>query len=179
MRQCGWVRTFLTDPAVLADGLKTQQAKREKDNAPRLARLEVLDDLLADHRLQLDRLFDLYLTGDFPKEVLTERRARLQTTIDALEQERIELAAPLDEQTITNERIEGILDYAKLVAKGIEAAEHDFDKRRLLIEALDVRVRLTVEGDEQVAYARCLLGDTSLSLANFTIPATISPTLEE
>lgn len=37
-------------------------------------RLGVVDDLLADNRRQLGRLLDLYLSGDSPKDVLTDRR---------------------------------------------------------------------------------------------------------
>jgi hypothetical protein len=41
-----WVKSFLTDPAVLNRGLDKCQAERQLENAPLRERLEVVDDLL-------------------------------------------------------------------------------------------------------------------------------------
>ena len=43
----------------------------------------------------LERALDLYLAGDFPKEMLIDRQARLEKTISGLEHERAGLAAHL------------------------------------------------------------------------------------
>ncbi|MBL7063762.1 MAG: hypothetical protein ISS49_06060 [Anaerolineae bacterium] len=86
-----WVKSFLTDPAALAEGLKVEQAEREEANKPLRDRLAVVDDLLADNRRQLERALDLYLSGDFDKERLTERKTRLEKTIAALERKQAHL----------------------------------------------------------------------------------------
>lgn len=39
----------------------------------------------------MEKLLDLYLTEDFPKEALTERKSRLETTIAALSEEKADL----------------------------------------------------------------------------------------
>jgi len=80
-----WVKGFLTDPEELLRGLRKHQAKGHKENEPTRRRLAVVDDLLADNQKQLDRLLDLYLSGDFQKDVLTDRKTRLEKTIRALE----------------------------------------------------------------------------------------------
>jgi hypothetical protein len=69
------------------------QAERERENAPLRERLKVTEDLLADNRTQLKRLLDLYLAGNFPKEMLVESKTRLETTMEALEKERAGLTA--------------------------------------------------------------------------------------
>jgi site-specific DNA recombinase len=76
----GW----LLRPDALKQKLEDSQEKRAKENEPLRARLAVVDDLLNKNREQMERLLDLYLAGDFPKEVLTERKTRLHETIAAL-----------------------------------------------------------------------------------------------
>ena len=143
--------------------MRAQQEKREEDNKPLHNRLAVIDDLLADNKHQMERLLDLYLVGDFPKEVF-ERKVRIQATIDALEGERAALVAQLDAHTITDGQIEDIASYTRLVADGIEVADTDFNKRRWLIVTLDVQARLAVENGEQVVYVQCLLSESDCHL---------------
>jgi Tol biopolymer transport system component len=159
-----WVQNLLLEPAVTLRGLREKQVTRKKASKPLRDRLTVVDDLIADNRCQLERALDLYLSGDFPREVLTERKARLQSTIDALEQERAELAGQLEAQTLTDEQIETIMEFAAKMGKGLDKAELDFEKRRRLIEELDVTVRLAVEGGQKVAHVKCLVGYDDLSI---------------
>jgi site-specific DNA recombinase len=161
-----WVKSFLTDPAVLAEGLQAEQEEREEANAPLRNRLAVVDDLLGDNRRQLERLLDLYLSGDFGKEMLTERKTRLETTISALERERAGLAAQVEAQTLTDEQVQTITELAEKVRQKLPSADQSFKARRDLIELLDVQATLTVEDGEKVAYARCLLGEDTLSIAS-------------
>ncbi len=53
-----WVKSFLSDPVALQDGLNAYQAEREQENAPLQERLKVVEDLLTDNRAQLKRLLD-------------------------------------------------------------------------------------------------------------------------
>ena len=159
-----WVKSVLTNPAVLAEGLRADQEKRETTNKPLRDRLAVVDNLLADNRRQLERLLDLYLSGDFDKEMLIERKTRLEATIEALEGERAGLAARLEAQTLTTEEVESIREFAAKVASGLDAAGDAFEARRATLEMLDVHVALTMEGGDQVAYVRCLSYNSELSI---------------
>ena len=164
-----WARLFLTNPVTLAEGLRAQQAERERANAPLQERLAVVDDLLTDNLQQLERVLDLHLSGDFPKEILTERRTRLEKTITALERERDGLADQIEAQMLTNEQILSVQDFAAQVAEGMEIADADFETRRRVIEMLDVQVTLAVEDGEKIVYARCMLGKDVLPVAPNTI----------
>jgi chromosome segregation ATPase len=140
-----WVGEILQHPEALRDDLKEQQAERERENQPLRDRLAVLDDLLAENRRQLEKLLDLYLGGDFSKEVLTERKARLETTIAALEKERADLMITLESQTLTDAQIMAFEEYARKVASNLEKVEGNFRAKRQLIDELDVRVKLTIQ----------------------------------
>ena len=160
-----WVKSVLTDPTMLAEGLRAEQETREAASEPLRNRLAMVDNLLADNRRQLERLLDLYLSGDFDKEMLIERKARLETTIEALERERAGLTAQLEAQTLTPEQIESIREFAAKVASGLDTASNDPNAQRAILEMLDVHVALTVEDGEQVAYVHCLSYNDKLSIA--------------
>jgi hypothetical protein len=106
--------------------------------------------------------------GEFPKELLTDRKTRLEMTIGALERERIGLAAQLEARTLTPGQVRALQDFAVRTAKGLVRAEDDIFERRALIEDLSVQVTLTVEDEQKVAYARCLLGEQRLLVVSPT-----------
>lgn len=160
-----WIRSLLAYPERLAEGLRAEQDEREEANKPLRDRLAVIDHLLADNLQQLDRLLKLYLAGSFPEAILAEHQRQLETTIDGLQEEREGVAANLETQILTDEQIANIIKFAEKVAQGLEGADRDFDARRQLIELLDVRVTLTVENGEQVAYVRCMVDEAVLSIA--------------
>jgi site-specific DNA recombinase len=152
------VKEWLQDPEVLQESLEKVKAKLSQKSKPLLDRLSVVDDLLAENRQRLERLLDLYPTGDFPKEVLTDRKARLETTITSLEKERVDLVMTLESQNLSDEQIKTIVDFARKVSKGLEIADKDFNARRRIIDDLDVQVRLVIEDGLKVAYVRWLVG---------------------
>jgi len=155
-----YIKSLLVNPSTLAEGLKAQQAELERDSVLLRERLVVVDDLLDENQQQLDRLLDLYLRGDFPQEMLTERKARLEGTIESLRQERRDLAAQIESVTLSDERLTNITEFAGQVAQGLKAADEHFEIRQQIIEELDVQVTVAVEQDEKVLYVRCFVGES-------------------
>ena len=86
-----WVRGLLSNSVVLEVGLREYQEQQETITQPLRERLAVIDDMLRDIRSRLGCLLDLYLAGDFEREALTDRKARLEQERDCLqvEQERL------------------------------------------------------------------------------------------
>lgn len=163
-----WVRAFLENPSALEEGLDSYQDEKERYCAPIRERLEVIGDMWNETKSQLDRVLDLYILGDFPKDILVDKKQRLEATLEALDQEEQELSFRLETQMLTANQIKQIQEYTKVVAEGLRVAEESFEARRQIIELLDVRVTLTIEDDEKVVYVRCILGDDSLSIDNPT-----------
>jgi septal ring factor EnvC (AmiA/AmiB activator) len=148
-----WIGEKLSDPKELRKELETRRAEQEAENAPLRERLSVVNDLVAENQAQLERLLDLYLSGEFPQEMLTERKARLEATIDALEKERRDLAVTLEARTLTNEDIQSLEDFARAVEEAfVVINDDDFGAKRAMIEWLDVQARLVVEDGLKVAY---------------------------
>jgi site-specific DNA recombinase len=152
-----WVQELLTNPEALERGLRKHKAERDKENAPIHARLEVVDDLLSDNQRQLERLLDVYLSGDFPKEVLTDRKNRLEATILSLEKERGALAAQLEVGDLTEEQIKTLTDFVAKVGDGIDVANIDFETRRAVIDAMHVQATLFVKDEQKWVRVGCAL----------------------
>ena len=75
----------------------------------------------------------------------------------------------LEAQTLTDEQIEGIVELVTKMGKGLEKAEQDFEKRRQLIETLDLWATLAIEDGQRVVHVRCHAGEDTLSVAPNTI----------
>ena len=165
-----WIKSILISPERLAEGLNQYQDQQAQTTVPLQERLKIVDDLLAENQTQLQRLIDLYLKGDFPQEMLTERKSRLETTIKNLKEEQAKLSAHLEAKVLTEEQIRTVKDFAEKVKEGLAAADDNFESRRELIEMLDIQVRLTIEENKKIAYVQCRLGEKRLlimSLATY------------
>ena len=138
-----------------------------------------MDDLLARNGAQMGRLLDLYLSGDFPKELLTDRKTNLEATISKLEKERGNLIASLANATLSDERIATIAEFAAQAAQGLELAGDDVQARRTLLRALAVSGVLTVEEGERVLYVKCALGQTIFPIAPRSVPDCSRPRIPE
>jgi hypothetical protein len=104
-----------------------------------------------DHQQQLGRLLDLYLHGEFEREMLTDRRLRIEETINSLTLERERLAEQIEGTTLTDEQITTVEAFAAEVTQGIVKADSDFAVRRAVIEALGLRgVCLEEDGERRV-----------------------------
>ena len=161
-----WVKNLLGDMQALKIGLETHKTERERQVAPLRNRLSVVEKLIVDQNKQLSKLIDLYLSGDFDKDMLTEKRCRLENTIVGLERERASLIAILNEQTLTPEQIQNIYDFALRISRGLEQAESNPDIQRNLIASLELKAKLVIENGEKVVYAECVLGENSFGLSS-------------
>lgn len=151
-----WLKSFIRNPDAIDEGIAEYHENREREQSPIRERLQVVDDLLIDHRSQLQKILDLYLDGNFPKELLVERRQRLQDTVDSLANERVNLVSHLESSAYSPEQLHAMKEYTQEIAAGLDEAEEDFDSRKHIVEMLNVYASLAIEGDEKVAYVTCV-----------------------
>lgn len=163
-----WVRSLVADPAELTHGLDAYQEERDRDTTPLRERLAVVDSLLANNRAQLERLLDLYLSGDMARDMLVDRKSRLERTIESLDRERGSLAIHLETETLSEGDIKRIQQFVADVLEGLDEAENRFETRRRIVEELDLHAILAVEDGKKVIYTQCMLGEKVLSFANTT-----------
>jgi len=157
-----WVKSLLLDPAQLQHGLASFHKAREREVADVRRRLQVVDDLLANNRAQLERIIDLYVTGELDKEILVERKTRLESTIASLQKEREQIAAQIEAETFTPDQIRTIEEFAAGVRKNLAHIDNKFEAQQQLTELLDVTGRLVKEDGEPVIYVQCIVGNNIL-----------------
>lgn len=153
-----WIKSVLLDAEKLQKGLDKLQAEQDKHLKPLYRQARVADDLLKKYRGQLEKLLDLYLSGDIEKDHLAGRKVQLEKTIAGLVRERSELTEQIERQTLTDSQIQTIQRFAAAIQKRIAGADDNFEERRKLIEALDVKGRVVKENGEPVIYAKCIIG---------------------
>lgn len=163
-----WIKSLLTNPENLEQGLQDYQSQKTIENKPLTDRLAIIENLLADNKAQLTRLLDLYLGGDFPKELLTERKQRLETTIIGLEREHLALTTQVEATALTQEQIQSIKEFAFQVTNGLELVDSNFETRQKIVDLLDVHATLAFEKEQRVIYLQCKIGTTQTLITSTT-----------
>lgn len=165
-----FISSFLGNKKVRQETFARYREKQAERFAPLKERLATIDKLLAENRAQLERLLDIYLTGELPRDMLVERKNRLETTVNALEKERAAISGQIERDTLTDEQIQDIETYIEKIGRGLELANANFAARRKIIELLDVQVTLAVENEEKIAYVQCKLLEDTKRLALSALP---------
>lgn len=163
-----WVKERMSSIEAVSELLAMEQGEREKLIAPFRERIQLVESLLSENRRQMEKLLDLYLNSDFPKEMLTERKQTLERTIKSLENEHRKLLTYIEGQTLKTETIDEVLKMQAKIVQRLSNAE-DFPTKREVIELLDLHVRLHVEDGMGVAYVTCILGTKRLGILSSQI----------
>lgn len=166
----GWLVEKFKDADAWRKAIQEEQEERARQLLPRQQELEGVQELIVKNRRELEKLLDLYLAGDFPKDMLNERKERIERLLDGLRNRQAHLEHLIAEQTLSAERVEFLTSFGDDVALGIEAAEHDFAKRRELVEGLELQgtLDITPEGDRVLEFT-CIAGSATLDVEKHTI----------
>ena len=145
------------------EGLQDSKNDADQENKILIERLEMVEGQIEAQDIQLTKLLDLYLSGDFPKEVLNERKVRLEKNLENLRKEHQELTATLEDIALTDRQVDEIQEYCDSIRDRLDTAS--FDEKRQLIDLFDVHGKLAIENEEKVIYITCLLTPQPVSLA--------------
>jgi site-specific DNA recombinase len=172
----GWVKTLLTDSTVFETGLKLYQEQQEEMLIPIRRRMVVVDDLWNDTKSQYERVVELYVGGDVPRDILVDKKQRLETTLSVLNDEKQQLSSQLDGKILTEADLMKIRAFAKQASEEFELDEVGFQGRRRLIEMLDVHAKLYVENGEKIVEVWCILGTGELPIVETSIQNAVRAT---
>jgi site-specific DNA recombinase len=161
-----WVTEALSSPQKVEDGLEACRAMQGSLVAPLKERMETIDNLIAENREQLQRILDLYVRGDFPIDMLQERKRQLQGTLESLKHEREDLKDRIDAQEISDDQFEHAKEFLLEIAEGLSETSTNFAMRRQVVEKLDLRATLSVENNEKIVRVQCILGKEVLCIGS-------------
>lgn len=113
-----WLKEKFCDENALIEALHNQQSKREELSKPQGDSLNTVNNLLAEKQIEMVKILDVYLTGDFPAEWLAERKNRIDNEIKGFKAQQRRLQTILDEEELSEERIKTILELAYMYGAG-------------------------------------------------------------
>ncbi len=173
-----WIVGIITNEESLLNNLHHYQSQQKELTQPLRDRLNVVNDLICDNEGQQERLLDLYLSGDFPKDILVERRSRIDHTLSALYEERARLTAQIEEKEFSEDRFQAILEFSRSIREEVQQIDeaNDFQAKRRIITMLDVTGELAIEGNEKVIYVHCVIDDERLVIESTSPRRGDSPT---
>jgi site-specific DNA recombinase len=156
-----WIRDeVLQDPDATLVGLQEQRAAQEEALRPIRSQLDTTLDLIAQSEKQLDRLLELFLAGTFDLALLEDKKHALEQQCLDLRKKEAELKTYLSEHSLSQEEIQGIVEFARVIKKGLVAADRDFEKRRRVVEMLNARCEIeTLDAKTVKVHAHCRLAD--------------------
>ncbi len=155
-------------PENIAIGLQNVQEETIRSNQSLYDRLDMIQNRIDDTIRQQEKLLDLYLSDNFPREMLQEKKSRLEETLANLRKEQADISSHLKTTVLSDEQIEDIKAFCDEIRDRLENAT--FEQKRQLIEMLDVRGTLAIENEEKVIYEKCHLGQQLVSVAR-TLPS--------
>jgi len=158
-----WLVNLIKDPRAVMEGLQESQNDSTQENKILIERLEMIENQIEGQDIQLTKLLDLYLTGDFPRDVLAERKTHLEKNLANLRKEHQELSATLEDIALTDSQIDEIQEYCDSIRDRLNTAS--FDEKRQLIDLFDVNGKLAIENKVKVIHITCLLNPRPVSLA--------------
>lgn len=150
-----WAKMIIENPENLREGLDGVQQELQHANQALFERLDIVKEQIEKYQEQLDRLLDLYLDGNFPKEVLADRKARLEELLLNLGKEQNDLLSHVREVTLTDDQLGYIEEFCAKIRQGLDKA--DFNVKRQIIQLLDIRGKIAFENGERVLYLKCLI----------------------
>lgn len=165
-----WINDLFSDPERLADLVQDFIQSEEKSKQNLIDRVETANRLLEGNYQKLRRLLNTFLDNpSLPKEWLTEKRNSLEGTIWSLEYELANLDASLRSWQSYKEYYTEIAGDPERWKNFVMNMGLGTSNRDEIIEKLDVRGTLYVDGGDEKIHVRCTLGESVLSIGNKNI----------
>ena len=157
-----WVKILLQDPENVMDGLRGMQEENRRTHKALYDRLDLIQGQLDNLLHQQEKLVDLYLSGDFGKDALLERKLRLEANIASLYKEKEQLTSHISTINYSDQDIAIIDEFCKKLCNNLEQVT--FEGKRRILELLDVHGTLAIENEEKVLYITCAIYPQPVSL---------------
>lgn len=147
-----WVKGLLQDPQSVMAGLETDRQEEEQQNSHLLERMALIRKRIAEDEAKLSRLLDLFLEGEFDREVLLKRKMELEKQLADLKYEQMSLQEHLDSVIMSDDLIASIEAICAEISVGLDNAT--FEDKKRYFEILDVRGKIAFEDGKEVVYIK-------------------------
>lgn len=155
-----WLESILLDPEQLRRGLIEYQAMQAGQAGPIREELGMVGGLVAEQEKELKSALANMNAVSSPraKAIIGQDIERIEGVLDGLEKRRESLQAKLQETTLTDEHFLTIIEFTQEVAKKLPQARKDFNKRRQIVEILNVTGEMVIENGEKIVHITAVFG---------------------
>lgn len=171
-----WIVERFENEEALYKAMLERKAAREKEVTPLRARLEAVAEVLRDNQAARERVRQLYYNGHIKMDELVRDSKPYESAIAGALAEQSRIMAQIETQTLTEERIQTVLELRRYVWKGIEEARDNPNLRKRVVEVLNVigkvgtsdgqtKIEVYCEVTDEVAYLS-IAGKDKLCIAH-------------
>jgi len=132
------VMNVIFDPDYLRFQIEKQRISAEAGLSGAREQFEAVKLAITDTERKLGILIDQMLDGDFPKEIIEERKRLLSSKLRQLQAEKDKLEFVLSEASITPEQEDLLNQLIKNIKHGVDKAS--FEHKQKLLQMLKIRV---------------------------------------
>lgn len=139
----------------LAKGFEDYKAEQQEINKTLLEQLDRIDQEEKELKRDLGKQTSAYIDlegNEGAKVIIKTNIERIEAMLNKLNVKRQEITAKIQQAEISEARIKDALEFAAKIRAKLVKADGDFPKQREIIEALDVKVTLTVEDGKMKIY---------------------------
>ena len=158
----GWLKAILLDSATLQRSLDEYQKESDKTQDPILRMIEASESKLAKLEDQHKRLIDAYTAGVLSLDDLAKSKADLDKQMSDTSKAIEALQADLDPQTLTEDDIDAIHQFAEAFRENVDLIDADLPARREIAKLLQVKVAMA----RVYVDVSCVLGERLLSVSS-------------
>ncbi|MDP9309623.1 MAG: hypothetical protein M3R24_01790, partial [Chloroflexota bacterium] len=144
-----FVQDLMNNPTALLEGYKQAQQHTNSQHERTLQELELVNAEIADYSEQLSSILDQRAKAKVKLliDTLDQRAENVAMALERLEDKRIKLIEKSTDAVITDEQIAAIAEFVADVKDELEDinASNDYTAKRMLIDALNIRVSLRTD----------------------------------
>ncbi|HMO57603.1 MAG TPA: recombinase family protein [Roseiflexaceae bacterium] len=150
-----FVSSLLADPQALVASIREMRQSHLESNQSLSERIAAIDELIGERTRELEELALSYPSAHgMLRTVLQKQADQLEEVLRGLAVQREKLQGEFDEVVLPEEAIVALEVFAEQVKDSLGSA--DFDKRRAVIEQLNMLFEITQEGEDIVVFVKWL-----------------------
>lgn len=137
---------YILNPQKLKAEMKEYQQKMGQVAKPLENRLKIVDDLIAEQEGEFDNAAQnmRLAKGDKAKALFADDLDRIEKVTASLKNEREEIVARLEAETLTDKQIDDTLEFAAAMAKDWQEVSQDFESKRAFLNFIGAELTLLV-----------------------------------
>jgi len=155
MKVWEWLKKIMLDEKEIEQGFEDYKAEQAVINDSLIKQLAQIEREEKELNRELDKQTSAYIDlegNDRARANIKTDIKRIEHLLDRLDAKQQEISAKIGQAENSEARIKNALQFATKIGEGFAKADGIFAKQREIIEALDVKVTLTVEDGKMKIY---------------------------